>query len=305
MQQEFDSLKAFDFQAANVHLWIFKKSASANSMYSAHYAQTDDALNAMLRGVVRDEMTRLTEFSPYSYLAENNENSCLAASIVDTEFPQLKAMVDRPEPDWRLNDIKQLKNAGGYVAKYTHNGQTVYAVKRSAPNWKASYRKSHINILYRNGELSAIENDAFSIEKTFDFYAINNTLFIASKRAFESVLEHRKSYTAALGALTATPQFVGLFTDVQPLVTYVGTNSIQLRRMAKIEQRALYTQPNFLTTLKTVNAHRNWGLNFDAGTGQLIPCATTARTIMQVLLDHRLLSEVTAVTYDVPDATQV
>ena len=305
MQQDFDSLKAFNFQAATVHLWTFKKSTSANSKYSAHYAQTDDALNGMLRSVAVEEMQRLTEFAQYTYLAENNENSCLATSIIDTEFPHLKALVDRPEPDHRVNDIKQLKNATGYVAKYTHNGQTVYAVKRSAPSWKTNYRKSHINFMYRNGELSAIENDAFSIEKNFDFYAIGNTLFIASKRAFESVLEHRKSYTAAFGVLTATPQFVGLFTNVQPLVDYVGTNSIQLRRMARIEQRGLYNQPNFLPNLQAVNANRQWGLNFDPASGQLIPCATTARTIMQVLLDHRLLSEVTAVTYDVPDATQV
>ncbi len=305
MQQDFDFLKTFDFQAAAVHLWIFKKSASAASKYTAHYAQTDDALNGMLRNVARDEMARLTEFAQYTYLAENNENSCLTTSIVGTEFPSMKAIVDRPEPDHRLTDIKQLKNAAGYVAKFTHNGQTIYAVRRSAPNWKTNYLKTRINFVFKQGELSAMEDDSFSIERNFDFYAVHDTLLIASKRAFESVLEHRNSYTAAFGTLAATPQFVGLFTDVQPLVQFVGTNSTQLRRMARIEQRGLYNRPNFLPTLQAVSNNRQWGLNFDPATGQLVPCADTARTIMQVLLDHRLLSEVTAVTYDVPEATQV
>jgi hypothetical protein len=75
--------------------------------------------------------------------------------------------------------------------------------------------------------------------------------------------------------------------------------------MAIIEQKGLYSQPNFLPRLKVVNASRNWGLNFDLATSQIIPCETTAKVIMQVLLDHRLVSEVTDISYDVPDTVQV
>jgi hypothetical protein len=75
--------------------------------------------------------------------------------------------------------------------------------------------------------------------------------------------------------------------------------------MARIEERALFTSPGFLNAVQTVNARRQWGLNFDPVTGKLIPCDQTVKTIMQVLLDHRLLSEVTELIYDVPDATQV
>ena len=49
---------------------------------------------------------------------------------------------------------------------------------------------------------------------------------------------------------------------------------------------------------------RNFGLNFDDN-GKLIVCANTAKIVMQVLLDHRLLSEVTEIIYDVPDAEAV
>jgi hypothetical protein len=134
---------------------------------------------------------------------------------------------------------------------------------------------------------------------------IDDTLFISNKRSFESAMEHRASYVQAFQNLRTRPSFSNLFTDLQPLVTYVGSNSIQLRRMARIEERSLFTQPGFLEAVQAVSARRGWGLNFDATSGRLVPCDQTAKTILQVLLDHRLLSEITDFIYDVPDATQI
>jgi hypothetical protein len=233
MQQMFASLKNFNFADSCIHLWVFKRSTTADK-FSTHYAQTDESLNACLIGVIQSEITRITEFANYTYLAETNENSCLATTIAGSDFEHLKAAVDRPEPDWRVRSIKDLKNATGYVVKFTHNGQTIYAVKRSTTNWKTSYLNTHINIIFHNGELSAAEENSFAIEKTFDFYAIGTAIFIASKRAFESAMEHRASYIQAFTNLQTNAAFSNLFTDLQPLVSYVGTNSIQLRRMARI-----------------------------------------------------------------------
>jgi len=82
-----------------------------------------------------------------------------------------------------------------------HNGQTLYAVKKSTSNWKTSYLRTHINIVFRNGELSTAEDNSFAIEKSFDFYAIEQTIFIVNKRAFESVMEHRASYVQAFASM--------------------------------------------------------------------------------------------------------
>ncbi len=304
MQQNFAALRVFDFTNSIIHLWVFKRSTSAQR-FSSFYVQTDQQLNDLLLSVVQGEVGLITEWANYTYLSETNENSCLAAPIVGSDFEFLKGCVDRPEPDCRVRSIKDLKNADGYVVKFTHENQVVYAVKRSASNWKTAYLKTHINILFRNGELSAAEDNGFAIEKNFDFYAFDQTLFIASKRSFESVMEHRASYAQAFVDLRHNAAFSALFTDMQPMIDYVGTNSIQLRRMARIEERSLFNRPGFLDAVQVVSARRGWSLNFDPVTNRLIPCNQTVKTIMQVLLDHRLLSEVTELIYDVPDATQV
>lgn len=304
MQAEFLSLRAFNFVNATVHLWIFKKSLSATK-YKASYVQIDEALKSQLIDVARNEMIRLTEASAYSYISQPNENSCLVTPSQDTDFSLLKAQVDRPEPEHLISGINDLKGAEGYVVKFTSNNETVYAVKRSTSSWKTSYPKKYINIIFANGELSAVENKSFSIERNFDFLSKDALIFISNKRGFESALTHKAPYTQAFASLQRTPNFSSLFTNMQPLIEHIGSNSIQLRRMAIIEQKGFYSRPNFITTLMNVNNSRNWGLNFDPNTNQIIPCEQTVKVIMQVLLDHRLISEITSTTYDVPDTVEV
>ena len=64
---------------------------------------------------------------------------------------------------------------------------------------------------------------------------------------------------------------------------------MQLRRMTVVEMRGIYDNPNFLASLQSVSNTRQWGINFDATSGKIIPCADTMRIILQALLDHRLI----------------
>ena len=79
---------------------------------------------------------------------------------------------------------------------------------------------------------------------------------------------------------------------------------MHLRRVTVIQQKALYLRPDFSSRLAAVSATRGWGINFD-DSGRIIISDATVRAIMQVLLDHRLLSEITDTTYDVPNAEAV
>ena len=160
-------------------------------------------------------------------------------------------------------------------------------------------------MMFSNGVLSGIQDNSFSIKKDFDFYVINNTIFIANKRGFETAMQHKDAYVDAFIQLKQSSSFLSLFTEIQPIDEYVGTNSMQLRRMTVIEMKGIYNNPNFLTSLQSVNNTRQWGINFDATSGKIIPCANTMQAILQTFLDHRLISEVTSNMYDVPDAIQL
>ncbi len=304
MQAGFDSLRAFDYNASQVYLWSFKDSATA-AKYSAFFVPSDQTLEEQFKTFVTQEMVRITEFSAYTYISQTNENSCLILDQTATEFPLLKALVDRPEVDHRLPDLKKLVGSNGYLVKFVNNGQTVYAVKRSSNTWKTSHAKKFLNVIFKDGELVSLENKSFTIEKNFDFYVKDGFIYIANKRSFEAAAHHKDAYVNAFADLQAAPAFSGLFTDLSPIINYVGSNSIQLRRMAMVEQKNLFSDPSFLPTLKRVSTARNWGLNFHPQDGRLVPCDQTAKVIIQLLLDLRLMSEITQINYDVPDAVRI
>jgi hypothetical protein len=91
---------------------------------------------------------------------------------------------------------------------------------------------------------------------------------------------------------------------MQPLIDHVGTNSTHLRRMAVVQEKSLYANPGFIAALQQVSANRNWGIIFDEN-NRIVPTAETAATILKILLDQRLLSEITQIMYDVPDGVPV
>lgn len=304
VQEDFDALGDFDFNGADVHLWIFKRS-NTEAKYRASYVRTDTALEDRLKTFAINQQRRITEWAPYSHLAQPNECGCLGMGVGDTNFSDLKALVDEPAVDHAVREVKELRGVIGYLVRFSKDGRTVYAVRRSPTSWKAVYKKKGvINVVFNQGQLSAVAQDEFSLEPDFDFLALNETVFVAHKGGFESVMKYRAGYVQAFGDLQAQPEFTALFTAMQPLIDFVGSNAMHLRRMAVIQEKSLYANPGFLPALKEVSERHDWGIAFDVN-GRIIPSAATASLILKVLLDQRLLSEVTKIMYDVPDAIRV
>lgn len=301
---DFADWRGFNYQQATVQLWVFKKSTT-DARFRAWHVKTDAEIETLFRQAILNSVASTTEEVGYSPISQNNESSCLTHPLDESEgLIALLRLVDAPETENTDAQLKHLKGAAGYLVKFQYNDQTVYAVRRTAPSWRPTVRRSLINAVFHNGELSVTPEETFSFDAFFDFYCINVTVFVKSKRAYEGAMSEKKTYKLNFDELTVDPTFTSIFADVQPLKEYVGTSAIQLRRITVIQSKALYLRPDFPQRIQHVNNTRNFGLNFDSG-GKLIVCANTAKTIMQILLDHRLLSEITETIYDVPDAEAI
>lgn len=301
---DFNSWRKFDYESSTVQLWVFKKS-TAEIKFRAWHVRTDEQLEQLFRQTIKSEVSRITESIQYSHLSQNNENSCLQHSLEKSEgLIALLNTVDAPESENTDAQLKELKGAAGYLAKFQHQGNTVYAIRRTAPSWKPKVRNSYINAIFKNGELSLAPEESFSFDSYFDFYCLNESIFVSSKKVYESIVADKAVYKKSFDDLTIDPQFLSIFSNIDSLKAYVGENAMQLRRMTVIQQKALYLNPNFISKLRSVSVDRNWGINFDSD-GKIVVCEITARTIMQILLDHRLFSEITEMIYDVPDASIV
>ena len=301
---DFADWRNFNYDDATVQLWVFKKSTT-EAKFRAWHVRTDEAIEQLFRDAIKREVSATTEKIAYSPISQNNESSCLTHALEESKgLIALLDRVDAPEAENADAELKHLKGAAGYLVKFQHDDQIVYAVRRTAPTWRPKVRTCLINAIFHNGELSATPDETFSFDSFFDFYCLNETIFVKAKRAYESTMSEKKVYQRNFEELAVDPQFTSIFADIQPLKDYVGTNAIQLRRITVIQRKALYLRPGFSLKVQSVSGTRNFELNFDAS-DKIIVCENTVKTIMQILLDHRLLSEITDTIYDVPDAEAV
>lgn len=299
-------LKSFDLSRARVSLWVFKKRSAVGPglAFTALWVDIAPRLSRELKAIASAALDGFTEVSDFGLLQQPNDAELLYLPSRDTAFNSLSTAISGREEDSHATDRKELDNAAGYIVRIGTKDRAILCVRKVSSEWKSKASSSILNLLFVEQQMDIEEDPVFRISRSFDFFALDGSLLIADKRAFESLLNYRAKYETSFAELTSEPTFVSLFETTEPLKEYVGTNAMQLRRMAVIREKALYRDGAFIERLRSVNAERNWGIGF-AADGKIIPTVETARIILQVLLDHRLLSELSLTTYDVPATTPV
>jgi hypothetical protein len=304
IEQTLNQCRNFDISNASLSLWVFKKSLSQNANFIARSVVVTDALKQVLKEIISTTINRRTEVEQYSLLAQPNEVGCLCLEADETIFPELQVLIDLPVEENLIDNIKQMENSAGYVVRLQRDGNVLYCVHRLAENWRTTKRFSVVNTVLNGNQLDVVPDQTFLIGKSFDFFATATDILVINKGNFESLLNYKLTYTHSFAALQKDAAFSAVFTDLVPLINHVGTNTMHLRRMAVIQQRGLYTDAAYMLRLRQVNVQRNWNIEFDAQ-GRISPTDETIRAIMQVLLNHRLRSELSEDDFDVTSSTPV
>jgi hypothetical protein len=301
-EQALADCKGFGLDDGVLSLWVFKKRPTGG--YSASSIDVTDGLAAELKSIISTALEVRTEVDDYSLVAQPNEVSCLHVGTDETSFAELKALLDAPAEEHRIAGERAFKNISGYVIRVRSGQRVLYCVRQVTDAWKTRKARSVINVVLRANRLELVEDRSFTIAKTLDFFVLDNDILIVGKRAFEALLTYKIEYTHSFIALQADPAFMGCFTDMAPLVVHVGTNTMHLRRMAVIQQKGNYANPDYMQRLRDVNLQEGWNITFDAA-GRIVATEETMRAIMQVLLNHRLHSKLSLTTFDVPSTSAV
>lgn len=301
-----DQLRDFDFGHAGISLWVFKKRRKADRSiaFPSVWVSTSRNLTKALKEIMSEYRDSIQEVSEYSLLHQPHDSEVLSIHSELTEFHQLRESVDRVQEECEVTDRKQLDNAAGYVVKARLKGKTIYCVRKVVSEWKTARAAGVVNLIFQQHKLDIEEDPIFRVSRIFDFVEVDDNLLISNKRAFESLLNFRAAYESAFAELGKEESFVRLFTHMEPLQKVVLGNAMHLRRMAVIRQRGFYKEPEYMGRLRQVNGAKGWGIQFD-GNGCITPTKDTVSVILQVLLDHRLYSELSLKNYDVPSTTPV
>lgn len=297
----------FDIANAGVAIWIFKKSGGAKGAaptYTGRWIGLTDELEQALKQSVSDARDQIEEVQEYGLLAQNNEGSVLAINIDETHAPLIVERTANALPRNKISTAAQLKNSAFYVVRFTNGDNVLYAVRKTDATWQSKRLKGVINVIFQEHALDLLEEPPFAISRHVDFFILDDRILIKNKSHFESVLNYKQAHADEFLALQEEEQFANLFTDLAPLIAFVGENKIQLRRICAIRQKRHYEDVQFMARLRAQHAEFNLIIAFDDN-GLLIPTPETCGDIITALLDHRLTSAFSRNVYDVPDATQV
>lgn len=301
-EQALTGCKEYDIADASLSLWTFKKRQAGG--FSAKSIEVTDALAEELKRIVSASLLAHTEVEDYTLTAQRNEVSCLHVGTDETCFADLATVVDAPAEEHRIAGERDFQNIAGYLIRLRTGDQVLYCVKRVTDAWKAKKARSVINVVMRAHQLDLVEDRSFTIAKSLDFVVFGDDLFIMDKRAFETLLSYKIGYADSFGELQRDVAFTARFAEMGPLIEHVGTNTMHLRRMAVIQQKGHYADDAYMARLRQVNVQQGWNIQFD-GAGRIIPTDDSMRAIMQVLLNHRLYSQLSLDTFDVPSSSAV
>lgn len=303
-QEALAQLKAFEVQNATLSMWALRKSSSRVSRFRSQAVVVTAALRDELKQIVIDSINRLEEVEDYSLLTQTNDISCLYLKADETFFPMIEALVNRPPDEHLIQHAEELLGSAGYLVRLECQGNTLHCVCRLSTDWATRERRTRKKLVFTRSELDIARDEVFTISQRFDFFVLNQDMLVVHPKGFESLLEFKATYIESFEELKADPGFQAAFADMAALEAFVGTNTTHLRRMAVVQQRAFYNDAAYMGRLIDINRSRGWNIVFD-GNGRIVATAETARSIIHVLLNHRLRSELSETDFDVPSANPI
>jgi hypothetical protein len=303
-----EDLQAFDVANADVTVWTVRKSGGlkdAPPVFTARWVSTDAALDTALKAAVDAARVPIAEIRDYGLLAQNNEGSALAITVAETHAPRVVQACADPTADRKVTGAGDLNNSDFYVIKLVGDGHTLLALRKTDSSWRSKKTAFNpVTAIFQDQVLTLDTQPRFALSPTIDFFIVADEILVLDKGNFESILNYKQTHVDDFAALQLDPEFVVIFTALDDLTAYIGSNKIQLRRASAIKALGYYKDAGFMERLRAEAAALHLSIVFGAD-GKIQPTPASCRDIVQALLDHRLDSRLSRNVYDVDDAAVV
>lgn len=298
-----NNLKDLNINNYQVSLAILKEyKVNRISQYRIKYVPIDENLEVRLRDIVTRKINNSNTVVEYTYDSpEPEEDQVSSIDSNQTDFYRIfEQLVDlNPEEDI-IEDVEELvQGAKAYlIILRGGDGIEVVGFKTIPENWKMKKNKGLIPLLYHDNRFVDLEDEnVFSIANSLDLIYYDETLFVLSKKDFEQGLNFRDGMIAHADEMYAEAVQLNVFVNIEILTSRVGNNQRYLRKIATIRNLGHYRNPSFLERLREVSLEKNWDIVFQ--NGQIVLTEATLDTVLSLLQNKRLHSEITLEDFDV------
>jgi len=275
--------------------------------YIVKYIEISQKLGARLKSILTSEIGKAKSVEEYSYDCPEIEDG-LARTIDanETDYKRILEVLKTRDPHTdKVSDRGELSKVKAYMLILRQLDKIVLVAYRNVPEtWKLKSDKGLFSILYTGKRFEDLqEQDIFSISNRYDFVVYDEQILILSKKGFEHALNFREGLKAKAQAFYETSSAIGLFKNIEVLSKNVGDNMHLMRKIATIENMGLYKDKQFIRKIKDVNSKRNWGLEFLGD--EIVITDDNVNSVLYILSNRRLTSELTEETFDVESAKPI
>lgn len=299
-------LSNFNIADSDVSVWLFRKSRGQDGevVLTGHWIDIDNNLGIALKEAVTQARESILETEGYSLTATLEPGQALTIETEVTAAPQIVEKAAEEVAKRKATTIAHIQNTYFYVVKLSHQNDVIHAVRRTDTSWASKKNMNLIKVIFEDDQLGLNPHPDFHLSRYVDFIIAGDEIVMLNKDSFEQVLSYKEAHASDFVTLQTEPAFVGVFTDIAPLVAFVGNNKLKLRRVCAIREKGHYSDAAFMANLRLGYAEAGLNLVFDDD-GKLIANPDTCADIVRALLNHRLYSRFSEQHYDVPNAKPV
>lgn len=284
-----------------VSFWLIKRKVNVTSKeasYSAWLVNLDKKLPTRFKGYLKKQLQgRKFHIEEYDYNNMDGDDVLFTIDASGTDFTKIEAEINKGFDNPRIENYKELLNSWGYVVLFEKEDQKLYAWKKINADTQPKKVASKGVVFFINQELvDPDDKEVFVIYPDYDFFVYESTVFITSKKEFESSMNFREGLKRKTMELIDDFKKLNIFKNIELIELYVSNNQHHLRKMASILKAGYYKQPDYLKKLIDVNKKENWELKVE--NDQIIVEEETIGLLLKLLNNDRLRSPINDEVFD-------
>jgi hypothetical protein len=300
VKKQLKEIKAEDFGKWNASFWLVKKKPTGkDATYTVLRVDMDDKLQARFRRYLMQQLQgKDFHIAEYDYNNADGDDSLFTVAANTTDFVKVEAAINAGFDSPLVTKYEELLRSWAYVILFEKDGKKLYAWRKVSADTQPKKVNSKNAAFFQNHKLVDLDDkDVFMIYPRYDFFVYDGTTFIADKRQFESAMNFREGMKANAEEVLYDFIQIEIFSDINVIREFVGTNLHHLRKLSSIRKSGYYKQPDYIQKLIKVNKKEKWELKINSD-GKIAVEKETVYLLLKLLNNDRLRSPINGELFD-------